>query len=57
MSRLLAAAALMALSNAPLAPVAPVATMSDTIRVAIVENARTAEIRGASGAPTRSRRP
>jgi len=47
MSRLLAAAALMALSNAPLAPVAPVATTSDTIRVAIVENARTAEIRGA----------
>src|SRR4029453_7694255 len=44
MSRLLAAAALMALSSAP---IAPVATTSDTIRVAIVENARTAEIRGA----------
>jgi stage II sporulation protein D len=44
MSRLLAAAALMALSSAPIAPVAPT---SDTIRVAIVENARTAEIRGA----------
>jgi stage II sporulation protein D len=43
-SRLLAAAALMALSSAPIAPVAPT---SDTIRVAIVENARTAEIRGA----------
>src|SRR5262249_60564381 len=45
MSRLLAAAALMALSSAPIAPVAPT---SDSIRVAIVENARTAEIRGAA---------
>jgi stage II sporulation protein D len=44
MSRLLAAAALMALSNAPIVPIAPT---TDTIRVAIVENARTAEIRGA----------
>ena len=34
----------MALSSAPIAPVTPT---SDTIRVAIVENARTAEIRGA----------
>jgi stage II sporulation protein D len=40
---LLAAAALMALSNAP---IAPVATTTDTIRVAIVENAHTAELQG-----------
>ena len=40
MSRLLAAAALMALSSAP------IPTTNDTIRVAIVESARTAEIRG-----------
>lgn len=44
MSRLLAAAALMALSNAPIAP--PMTTTGDTIRVAILESARTAEIRG-----------
>jgi stage II sporulation protein D len=46
MSRLLAAAALMAFSSAPTTPVSPIATTSDTIRVAIVENARTAELRG-----------